>query len=92
MRDDTILALEAFYPYGYKGREMIAVAAPFPMSGETPEIIGRRVAIAGACYRVLGVARQITGKIHKGEPIGLEVAVEIESSGENETDSAAGAQ
>jgi hypothetical protein len=76
MQDEPILNLEAFYPYGYKGRDMIAVAAPFAMSGETPEIVGRRVAIGGAFYRVMGVARQITGKIHKGEPIGLEVVVD----------------
>jgi hypothetical protein len=74
MQDESILNLEAFYPYGYKGREMIAVCAPFPMSGEAPEIVGRRVAIGDAVFRVLSVARQITGKIHKGEPIGLEVA------------------
>ncbi|QGM45352.1 hypothetical protein [Methylocystis heyeri] len=76
MPDETIHDIEAFYPYGYKGREMIAVCAPFPMSGEAPEIVGRRVAIGESVYRVLSVARQITGKIHKGEPIGLEVALE----------------
>ncbi|MFY9628816.1 MAG: hypothetical protein WAK03_11800 [Methylocystis sp.] len=73
MPDDPIPALDAFYAYGYKGRNMIAIAAPFAMSGETPEILGREVAINGDHYEVLGISRQISGKIHKGEPIGLEV-------------------
>ncbi len=73
MSNTPILTLDAFYAYGYKGREMIAIAAPFAMSGETPEIIGRKVAISGVLYQVIGIARQISGKIHKGEPIGLEV-------------------
>jgi hypothetical protein len=73
MSDPQIIFLEAFYKYGYQGRDMIAVAAPFAMSGETPEILGREVAINGDHYEVLGISRQISGKIHKGEPIGLEV-------------------
>ncbi len=80
MSDTPILALDAFYAYGYKGRDMIAIAAPFPMSGETPEIIGREVAINGVVYQVIGIARQISGKIHKGEPIGLEVLETAENS------------
>lgn len=67
------IRLEAFYSYGYKGREMIAVRAPSAMSAEASEIIGRPVDVAGRRYVVLAVARQISGPIHAGEPIGIEV-------------------
>lgn len=67
------ITLEAFYAYGYQGRSMIAARAPFAMSGDAPELVGRTVGIDGALYRVAGVFRQISGPIAQGEPIGLEV-------------------
>lgn len=67
------IALESYYSYGYQGRSMVAARAPFAMSGDAPELVGRTVRIDGALYRVAGVFRQISGPIAKGEPIGLEV-------------------
>lgn len=67
------IRLEAFYAYGYKGREMIAVRAPSAMSTEASEIIGRAVQIDARRYLVLAVERQVVGPIHAGEPIGVEV-------------------
>lgn len=67
------IELEAFYPYGHGQREMFAVRAPFSMSAEAAELVGRTVRIGGSFYAVRGVARQITGPIHKGEPIGIEI-------------------
>jgi hypothetical protein len=69
----SAIILEAFYCYGYKGRDMIAVRAPFAMSARADEMIGREVEVAGRRYVALGVARQISGPIAKGEPIGIEV-------------------
>lgn len=45
------------------------------MSGDAPELVGQTVSIGGAPYRVVGVWRQISGPIAKGEPIGVEVSV-----------------
>ena len=67
------IALETFYAYGYRGRSMIAARAPFAMSGEARELVGRIARIDGALYQVVGVWRQISGPIARGEPIGLEV-------------------
>ena len=67
------IALESYYSYGYQGRSMVAARAPFAMSGDAPELVGRIARIDGALYRVAGVFRQISGPIAKGEPIGLEV-------------------
>lgn len=67
------IALESYYAYGYRGRSMMAVRAPFAMSGEALELVGRIARIDGAPYEVVGVWRQISGPIAKGEPIGLEV-------------------
>mgnify|MGYP000887922821 FL=1 len=71
----SAIALECYYAYGYRGRAMMAVRAPFAMSGDAPELVGQTVSIGGAPYRVVGVWRQISGPIAKGEPIGVEVSV-----------------
>ncbi len=68
------IALEAFYPYNYQGREMIAVRSPFAMAATAEDIVGRLVRIDGRRYRVIAVERQISGPIAFGEPIGIEVA------------------
>ena len=67
------LDFEFFYAYAYKGRSMIAVRAPFAMSGEAREIVGRPARIGGANYEIVALARQTSGPIAKGEPIGVEV-------------------
>lgn len=66
------LDLESFYAYGYRAKNMFAVRSPFAMSGDAGELIGRRVRIAGGRYEILGVWRQISGPIAKGETIGVE--------------------
>lgn len=72
MAQDEPIEVEAFYRYGYRGRDMIAIRAPFAMSADA-EIIGRRVRVGDEAYRVKGVFRQISGPIQKGEPIGVEI-------------------
>ncbi|KAF2989175.1 hypothetical protein OGR47_02435 [Methylocystis sp. MJC1] len=72
MADGEPIEVEAFYHYGYRGRDMIAIRAPFAMSTDS-EIIGRRVLVGNTAHRVRGVFRQISGPIQKGEPIGVEV-------------------
>jgi len=72
MLDDEPIKVEAFYRYGHKGRDMIAIVAPFAMSADASEIIGRTVLIGARAQQVIAVARQISGPIAKGEPIGVE--------------------
>lgn len=67
---------EAFYHYGYDGKEMIAVRAPFALSAGADEIIGQRARIDGCHYRILSMKRQIHGPVPAGEPIGLEVRLD----------------
>ena len=67
------IALEPYYAYGYRGRTMMAVRAPFATSGKVPDLVGRIARIDGTAYRVIGISRQISGPIAKGEPIGVEV-------------------
>lgn len=67
------LKLDAYYPYGYQGREMYAVRAPWAMAGAAKDLIGRVVEIEHRSYRILGVWRQIRGHITAGEPIGVEI-------------------
>lgn len=67
------ITLECFYAYGYRGRSMMAVRAPFATGAEACELIGRIVQIEGVAYRALAVFRQVSGPIAVGEPIGLEV-------------------
>ncbi len=73
MSPTDVIGLEAFYAYGYQGREMMAVRAPFAMAAAADEIIGRRVMIGAAHYRVVAVKRQVRGPIAAGEPIGIEI-------------------
>jgi hypothetical protein len=67
------LRVYTFYRYGYRGRDMAAVRAPFAMPADAAPIIGREVWIDEKTYRVKAVARQISGPIAEGEPIGLEI-------------------
>jgi hypothetical protein len=68
------LKLENYYPYGYQGREMHAVRAPWAMPGSAEDLIDRVVEIENRPYRILSVWRQIRGPIAAGEPIGVEIA------------------
>lgn len=67
------IMVEAFYRYGYKGREMLAIRAPFAMSADGAEIIGRLIESDEGRYVVASIARQISGPIHPGEPFGVEL-------------------
>lgn len=67
------IAVEAFYHYGYKGRQMLAIRAPFAMGADGAEIIGRAIEADGRRYVVVSIARQISGPIHRGEPFGAEL-------------------
>jgi hypothetical protein len=67
------IMVEAFYRYGYKGREMLAIRAPFAMSADGAEIIGRLIESDEKRYVVASIARQISGPIHHGEPFGVEL-------------------
>jgi hypothetical protein len=73
MADDEPIPVEAYYQYGYRGRDMIAIVSPFAMSPGSPEIIGRSVRVGDRIFRVLAVSRQISGPVQKGEPIGIEI-------------------
>lgn len=65
--------VEAFYRYGYKGRDMLAIRAPFAMDADGAEIIGRVIEADARRYVVVSIARQISGPIQLGEPIGVEL-------------------
>lgn len=78
-RDDPI-EVEVFYAYGYKGRDMFAIRAPFAMPGDQA-FVGWLIRIGGRTHRVAGVARQISGPIQKGEPIGVEAPALADASG-----------
>jgi hypothetical protein len=67
------IAVEAFYRYGYEGREMLAIRAPFAMGADGADIIGRAIEANGHRYVVNSIARQISGPIHPGEPFGVEL-------------------
>ncbi|WP_292533661.1 hypothetical protein [Methylocystis sp.] len=67
------LAVEAFYRYGYRGRAMLAIRAPFAMGADGGEIIGRVIEADGRRYVVVSIARQVSGPIHRGEPFGVEL-------------------
>ena len=73
MPAEDVLDLDIFYAYGYQGRSMMAVRAPFAMAGDAPDLVGRIARIGGARYEIVSVSRQITGPIAAGEPIGIEV-------------------
>jgi hypothetical protein len=74
MPDEEPIAVEAFYAYGYRGKDMIAIVSPFAMSASASEIIGHTVRVGDRVHKVLGVARQISVPIQKGEPIGIETS------------------
>ena len=73
MSAEDALDLDVFYAYGYQGRSMMAVRAPFAMTGDAPDLVGRIARISGAQYEILSISRQIAGPIAAGEPIGVEV-------------------
>ncbi len=67
------IAVDAFYRYGYGGRQMVAIRAPFAMGADGADIIGRTIEADGRRYVVASIARQISGPIHRGEPFGVEL-------------------
>ncbi|KAF0120262.1 MAG: hypothetical protein FD148_3581 [Methylocystaceae bacterium] len=67
------IVVEAFYRYGYRGRSMLAIRAPFAMGADGAEIIGRAIETGARRYVVVSIARQISGPIHSGEPLGVEL-------------------
>ncbi len=67
------ISVEALYRYGYRGRPMLAIRAPFAMGADGAEIIGRAIEADGRRYVVDSIARQISGPIHPGEPFGVEL-------------------
>ena len=69
---DAAMDLSCFYAYGYGGRTMYAVRAPFATPNEG--LVGRVARIEGKLYRIVSVLRQIGGPIAVGEPIGVEVS------------------
>lgn len=72
-REFSEIALECFYPYGFRGKTMLAVSAPWATTGEAPDLIGQIVGVGTARYRIVSISRQISGPIARGEPIGVEV-------------------
>jgi hypothetical protein len=73
MPEDDVIELVSLYPYAYKGQDMFAITSPFRMEAQKPELIGRRVRIEGAEYKVLSIGRVTQGPIHKGEIVGIVV-------------------
>jgi len=73
MADEAPVTVGVFYRYGYKGRDMLAIRAPFTASGDTA-LVGRRLRVFGDIFEVKSVLRQVSGAIQKGEPIGVEVS------------------
>lgn len=72
MSAEEPIPVEVFYRYGHRGRDMIAIRAPFAMSAGGRELIGRAIRTPEGAHWVLGVLRQASGPIQKGEPIGVE--------------------
>ena len=70
------LELESFYAYGYRGRRMFAVRAPFATQADGRGLVGRTARIAGARYEIVAVSRQTTRPITEGESIGIEVRLQ----------------
>jgi hypothetical protein len=67
------ITVETFYRYGYGGRQMLAIRAPFAMGADGADIIGRAIETDGRRYVVAAIARQISGPIQRGEPFGVEL-------------------
>lgn len=65
--------VRAFYRYGYNGRDMFAIFSPYAMPADAAQIVGRDLRIGERIFRVKAVARQVSGPIHEGEPIGVEI-------------------
>ncbi|QGM97598.1 hypothetical protein [Methylocystis parvus] len=72
MPESEAIKVEAFYRYGYRGHDMIAIRSPFAVSADS-EMIGRRILVGEKEHRIVAVRRQISGPIQKGEPIGVEI-------------------
>jgi hypothetical protein len=72
MSESEAAPVEVFYRYGFRGRDMIAIRAPGHMASDA-DFVGRDIAIDNRIYRVRAVSRQISGPIHPGEPVGVEV-------------------
>ena len=73
------LDLEIHYPYGYMGRQMIAIRSHAPMSAAAEGLVGKGLVWNGHGYRIVAVHRQFQGPIAAGEPLGIEV--ELASGG-----------
>jgi len=71
------LPIVCFYAYGYKGRSMYAVRAPFATPESGDGLIGRLARIDGRLYRIVSILRQIQGPIVAGEMIGVEVGAPV---------------
>src|SRR6185437_3040589 len=71
------LSMVCFYAYGYKGRPMDAVRAPFATPESGDGLLGRLARIDGRLYRIVSILRQIQGPIVAGEMIGVEVGAPI---------------
>lgn len=79
MSEVAPIDVHAFYHYGYRGRDMMAIRSPFAMQADAAQLVGRAVRVDGIVYHVTAIARQITGPIAAGEPIGIEIAVGTEA-------------
>ena len=71
---DDPLRLDVLYRYGLNGRAMVAARAPFAMLDNARELVGRTADVEGERVRIVSIARQISGPVAKGEPIGIEIA------------------
>ncbi len=72
MMHEELIEVEVFYWYGRSGRDMVAIRAPFAMASDA-ELIGRVLRIGDVTHAVRAVARQVSGPIRKGEPLGIEI-------------------
>ncbi|MGJ0507200.1 MAG: hypothetical protein ACR652_08705 [Methylocystis sp.] len=72
MAESEPIEVEAFYRYGHKGREMVAIRAPIAMA-DASDFIGRIVRLGDGAHAVRAVARQGSGPIRKGEPMGIDI-------------------
>jgi hypothetical protein len=72
---ETAIGLYCFYAYGYKGRTMRAVRAPFMISEAGEGLVGRLAWIQGKLCRVVSIMRQIDGPTVAGDALGVEISL-----------------
>lgn len=80
MGDGDAFEVEVFYPYGYRGRDLIAIRSPVAVSSHA-ELVGQSVRLGADARRIVAVWRQISGPIQKGEPIGVELDAPLREIG-----------